>query len=121
MPCAEVLDAATVRARHYGVLAALDEQGPLAQNVLGERLTIDRSTMVGLIDELEATGRVVRRRDPRDRRTYRIELTEDGQAVLQQAVRVVVGVQDEVFAPLDRTQREQLHTTLTTLLRHPAP
>ena len=108
-------------ARRFGVLATLAEQGPEAQSVLGSRLDIDRSTMVSVIDELEAAGRVARRRDPRDRRAYRIELTEDGRTVLEQAVQVVGQVQDEVFAPLDRGQRDQLHAVLTVLLRHLAP
>ena len=107
--------------RRFGVLASLAEQGPVAQVVLGGRLAIDRSTMVSVIDELEAAGRVARRRDPRDRRAYRIELTEDGRTVLEQAELVVAQVQDEVLAPLDLGQRDQLHAVLTVLLRHLAP
>jgi DNA-binding MarR family transcriptional regulator len=107
-----------LKARHYGVLAALAEQSPVAQNALGDRLNIDRSTMVAVIDELEAAGRVVRRRNPQDRRAYQLELTEAGHAALKEAVRVVDRVQDEVFAPLDRGQRGQLQAMLTALLRH---
>ena len=107
-----------LRVRHYGVLAALAEQSPVAQNALGERLYIDRSTMVAVIDELEAAGRVVRRRNPQDRRAYHLELTDDGRAALQEAGRVVDRVQDEVLAPLDHDQRQQLQAVLTALLRH---
>ncbi len=107
-----------LKVRHYGVLAALAEQSPVAQNALGDRLGVDRSTMVAVIDELEAAGRVVRGRNPQDRRAYHLELTDAGRAVLQEAVQVVDRVQQEVFAPLDRVQREQLHAMLTALLRH---
>lgn len=110
-----------LKARHYGVLATLAEQGPVAQNALGDRLRIDRSTMVGVIDELEAAGRVLRRRNALDRRAYQLELTNAGQAIFQQAVRVVDQTQNEVFAPLGRPQRQQLHTMLTALLRHLTP
>lgn len=110
-----------LKARHYGVLAALAEQGPVAQNALGDRLHIDRSTMVGVIDELEAAGRVLRQRNPQDRRAYQLRLTDAGRATFQQAVQVVDQTQDEVFAPLGRPQRQQLHDMLTALLRHLTP
>ena len=110
-----------LRARHYGVLAAVAEQGPVAQNALGDRLNIDRSTMVAVIDDLEAAGRVTRRRNVYDRRAYQIQLTDKGRSLLHQANQVVGRVQDEVFAPLDRAQRDQLHTALAALLRHLAP
>ena len=107
-----------LKARHYGVLAALAEHSPVAQNALGDRLNIDRSTMVAVIDELERSGRVIRRRNPQDRRAYQLQLTGAGRAALREAVQVVDRVQDEVFAPLGRDQRGQLHAMLTALLRH---
>lgn len=90
----------------------------MAQHALGNRLQIDRSTMVAVIDELEATGRVTRQRNPKNRRAYQLELTPNGRGTFQQAVRTVSAVLDDVLAPLDQTQREDLPTTLTTLLRH---
>lgn len=107
-----------LRARHYGVLAALAAQGPVAQTLLGDRLQIDRSTMVAVIDELEAAGRVTRRRNPRDRRAYQLELTPAGRQALERAERVVERVRGEVFAPLDQDQRAQLQAMLTALLHH---
>lgn len=110
-----------LRVRHYGALAALDELGPVTQSALGERLRVDRSTMVAVVDELEVAGRVLRRRDPQDRRAYRLELTADGQAVLRRAVAVVGQVLDDVLAPLTQRQRRDLHGTLEVLLRHLGP
>ena len=107
-----------VKTRHYGVLAALAAQGPVAQTLLGDRLNIDRSTMVSVIDELEAAGRVTRQRNPYDRRAYQLELTPTGREALEQAQQVVDRTLGDVFAPLDQTQRDQLHAMLTTLMRH---
>jgi DNA-binding MarR family transcriptional regulator len=41
------------------------EGGLLSQQVIGERLRIDRTTMVSLIDSLEQAGYVKRERNPR--------------------------------------------------------
>jgi DNA-binding MarR family transcriptional regulator len=46
------------------------ERGSLSQQAIGERLRIDRTTMVALIDDLERGGYVKRERNPHDRRAY---------------------------------------------------
>jgi DNA-binding MarR family transcriptional regulator len=68
--------------KHFGVVTflryetELDRQGgPLSQQAIGERLRIDRTTMVALIDSLERAGYVKRERNPGDRRAYVITLT----------------------------------------------
>ena len=72
-----------LKARHYGVLAALADQGPVAQNAVGDRLRVDRSAVVSVIDELEAAGRVPRRRNPPDRGAYQLELHDALTALLR--------------------------------------
>ena len=67
--CQEVFDALMepdgIRGRHFRVLAVLGEGESLSQLEIGERLGIDRNTMVLLLDDLEALGLVARRRGPR--------------------------------------------------------
>ena len=107
-----------LRARHYGILAALAGEGPHAQKVLGEKLAIDRTTMVGLVDELEGLGLVERRRDAEDRRRYDLVLTEAGKSTLSEADAVAARVQDAVLAPLDDAERRRLHEMLAGVLRN---
>ncbi len=105
-----------LKARHYGVLAALAGEGPHAQKGLGEKLAIDRTTMVGLIDELEELELVERRRDPGDRRRYALALTDAGRRTILEAV--AARVQDAVLAPLGEIERHRLHTMLTSILQN---
>ncbi len=107
-----------LKARHYGVLTALASEGPHAQRDLGEKLAIDRTTMVGLVDELEGLGLVERRRDPKDRRRYDLVLTDDGKRTTSEAEAVAARVQDSVLAPLDDAQRHLMHEMLASLLRN---
>ncbi len=107
-----------LKARHYGVLAALAGEGPHAQKALGEKLAIDRTTMVGLIDELEGLGLVERRRDPGDRRRYALALTDDGRRTILEAEAVAARVQDAVLAPLGEIERHRLHAMLTSILQN---
>ena len=61
--------------RHHEVLAALAESGPASQQQLAERLGINRTIMVSLIDAMEQAGLVERNRDPADRRSYALAPT----------------------------------------------
>ena len=107
-----------LRARHYGVLIALAGEGPHAQKDIGEKLAIDRTTMVGLVDELETLGLVERRRDPEDRRRYDLALTDAGRRMISEAEAVAARVQDAVLAPLGDDERRQLHEMLTSILQN---
>ena len=102
--------------RHFSVLAVLGEEKPLSQAEIGERLGIDRNTMVILIDDLEGKSLVIRRRDPSDRRAYLVSLTEAGREVLTQATAAARRTNDEVFAPLSPEERAQLHSLLSRLV-----
>ena len=106
-----------IRARHYGAMAVLAAEGPHAQRELGEKLQIDRSTMVALVDDLEGMGFVERRRDRQDRRRYELTLTEAGTEALSKAEGLVEGVQETVLAPLNEGQRRELHGLLADLIR----
>ena len=58
---------------------------------LSERTGTRASTLTGLLDRLENRGYVSRELDPADRRSFRLPLTEAGQAV---ATRVLTAIAD---------------------------
>jgi DNA-binding MarR family transcriptional regulator len=70
---------------HYLLLMTLVRAGPLSQMDLGDRACINRTRMVGLLDDLERQRLAERRRDAADRRVYIIHLTESGRTLLSQA------------------------------------
>src|ERR1700730_1024792 len=63
-----------LRKQHYAILASVADVGPATQARLADRLGIDRSDMVSLLDELEGLHYVVRRLDPTDRRRKIVEI-----------------------------------------------
>lgn len=74
----EAFSTTDARRYHYALLAALEEFGPASQASLGRRCGIDRSYIVGAINELAAWGLVERDPDPADRRRNVITLTPPG-------------------------------------------
>ncbi|SDH43799.1 MarR family winged helix-turn-helix transcriptional regulator [Nonomuraea jiangxiensis] len=75
--------------REFAVLTVLGGPGPLSQLAVAQRLGIDRTTMVALLDALEGKRLVARRPHPDDRRKNVVELTERGRDTLEGATRVV--------------------------------
>src|SRR6266516_2937149 len=58
--------------RAWGVLSTLAESGPLTQVELATTMSIDRTAMVYLLDELEQRALAERVRSPQDRRAFLI-------------------------------------------------
>ncbi|MGW0767402.1 MarR family winged helix-turn-helix transcriptional regulator [Streptomyces sp. NPDC002676] len=101
--------------RHYGVLNLVGLEEGQIQRVVGARLGIDRTTVVGLADDLEDAGLLERRRGP-DRRSFALYLTERGVAQLWQLRRLIDLVQEEFLAPLSGDEREELRELLLRVL-----
>jgi DNA-binding MarR family transcriptional regulator len=66
-------------------LHMLDNEGPLTSRALAGKVHVNPSTLVGILDRLEAKGLVLRRRDPEDRRSVFVELTRAGAAFVAKA------------------------------------
>jgi len=79
----EVVGPAELTPGQFGVLVVVDANPGLSQTQLGNALGIDRSTVVAVIDRLEARGLVSRRVSSNDRRLHALHLTEEGRATLQ--------------------------------------
>ncbi|MEU1722182.1 MarR family transcriptional regulator [Nonomuraea sp. NPDC005692] len=99
----------------FAALATLDDFGPAAQREVGDRLGLDPSDMVRLMDGLIAEGLAARERDPADRRRYRISLTAAGRDALERARAVVADVERQTLAPLTDAERRDLHSLVTKL------
>jgi DNA-binding MarR family transcriptional regulator len=101
-----------LKGRHIEVLAVVDDEGAMSQRALGRRLRIDKSPLVGVIDDLERGGFAERRRSARDRRVQEIHLTDSGREVLRRAERLADRENERAFSVLDDGERELLQALL---------
>jgi MarR family transcriptional regulator, lower aerobic nicotinate degradation pathway regulator len=111
------LAALELRPRHLLTLTVLRDIGGCTQQALASRLSIDRTNLVGLLNELEAEGLIERRRSPEDRRRHIVEVTPAGRETLAKAEFALAAVEDEVLAALDDAQREALYQLLAQATR----
>src|SRR6478752_5746544 len=83
----------------YDVLLELN-YGPdrrLRMSELGERVTLSRTRVSRLVDEMTAAGLVVRQANPDDRRSAYAVLTPQGRTVFRQAAPTYLAGIDEQF------------------------
>jgi DNA-binding MarR family transcriptional regulator len=87
------------------------------QQELVDALCMDAKNVVLLLNELEDTGYVVRRRDPEDRRRHRVQITEAGREALGRARDGMDAIENEVLQALDADERAALLKLLTRALQ----
>ena len=110
----------------WGILIWLDRLPGISQKELAELLEVEPITVARLIDRLEARGMVERRPDPRDRRIWRLHLSEPAHRVLleinEQRAEMATMVTDGVDEPSQTIVIEALARMKFTLTRdsHPA-
>ncbi|WP_328408756.1 MarR family winged helix-turn-helix transcriptional regulator [Nocardia sp. NBC_00403] len=98
------------------VLKMLAAVGACSQQTLSEELRIDRSVMVSVCDDLEKSGYVRRERNPHDRRSYAVTVTDAGIDRLRAAEAAIPAHLDATFAALTPAERAQLTALLGKLL-----
>lgn len=114
----EALTPYGVDARELGVLMLLAGHEPASQQHAANRLGVDRTTMVAMLDALEAKQLVARRPDAADRRRNVVELTATGKKLLHAAARASEDAERELLAPLDPEAAQQLRDALHRIVTH---
>ena len=105
--------------RELAVLTVLAAHAPLSQQEAAEQLRVDRTTMVALVDTLEAKGLVERHRSAQDRRKNTVVLTPAGRNCLGDAATARDEVEREFLAPLGDTRSRQFVRALQILASEP--
>jgi DNA-binding MarR family transcriptional regulator len=103
------------RRQHFSVLTSLAEQGSASQAELGRRLSIDRSDLHAILNELEAADLVRRVRDGHDRRRNVVELTEAGAARRERLDELIETAQAQLLAPLSTSEQREFRRLLQKL------
>jgi DNA-binding MarR family transcriptional regulator len=92
------LGAHGIDSKDFGVLRVIKGKKLASQQQVAETLGVDRTTMVAVLDALEAKGIVSRRPDPGDRRRNVVELTDRGQAVFHEAEQAYAATEEKFLA-----------------------
>jgi DNA-binding MarR family transcriptional regulator len=118
---AEALGSVGLTPALFGLLNVLGAREGANQQEIGSAMGIDPSTMVSLIDELEAAGLAKRRPHPRDRRAREVVISAKGRRVLERARGLAAQVEDDVLQGLTAAERRELLTLLRRALASAPP
>jgi DNA-binding MarR family transcriptional regulator len=101
-----------MRLKDYVALANLGERTGISQQEMGSMLCVDANNLVILLNELEASGFALRRRDPNDRRRHLVDITPKGRQFLERAERGIATIEDEMLGALSLKERASLRRLL---------
>ena len=106
-----------VDGRDLAVLVVLAGHEQASQLQLARRLSVDRTTMVALLDGLERRKLVARRAHAEDRRKNTVELTATGRDVLDKASKAAEEAERRFLAPLSERDAQRLRESLQAIVR----
>jgi DNA-binding MarR family transcriptional regulator len=104
-----------------GILLLAGRRAGCTQRELIEATGSDKSSMVRAVDALERRGLARRTPHPVDRRARRIQLTDEGAALLDRLGALRDAVDEQVLAPLPSDEQEHFRRLLTLVAGAPAP
>lgn len=92
----------------FGTLEALYHLGPLNQRAIAEKLLKSGGNITMVIDNLEKSGYVIRKKDPQDRRAVLIHLTEKGDEFINDFFPKHLEKIKKEFSVLSDSEKKQL-------------
>ncbi|WP_327400122.1 MarR family winged helix-turn-helix transcriptional regulator [Streptomyces sp. NBC_01288] len=104
---ADALAAEGLKMWHHVVLSAVRDLAPVAQADLGRGVGLDLKDLVGVLNDLQSAGLVVREPDPMDRRKNAVSLTTEGARVLKRCEKAARAANEQLLAPLSEAERDQ--------------
>ncbi|HEX2680546.1 MAG TPA: MarR family transcriptional regulator [Candidatus Dormibacteraeota bacterium] len=107
----------TITSPQFAALNALLREPNLDQRTLGQRVSLDRSTMAEVVSRLSSRGLIRTERDTRDGRRKTISLTAKGRTTLQHLIPRTHAMTARLVGPLGTKQREELLRLLTDVVR----
>jgi len=100
----------------FGIISLLISNGPLSQIDIGQTMTVDKATMVKLIDHLEALNLVRRTPHTEDRRIRMVSLTDHGKKTFTVLLAKAKATELEFTSMLTAQERETLRALASRLL-----
>lgn len=97
----------------YSALAFAHIEPGIHQNVLGERIALDRSSVTKCLEGLENRGFIRREVDPKDKRARLLHITPEGEEMLKQVSAAARRARKRFHAALGEAEFGQLMDQLS--------
>lgn len=99
--------------KHFSVLVLIDKMGSkCTQQFIADTLHIDKTMMVGVIDDLSKKKFIARTQNPDDRREYWIQLTDKAKKHMPEIKKTVNRINKTTLKGLSGAEQERFHKAL---------
>ena len=99
----------------WWVLTHLYRSNGVSQTELAETLEIEKPTLGRLLDRLEAKGWVRREHDAKDRRVWRVHLTDEVEPALRTMRAIAKDLRRDALTGISAAERERFVDTLLAI------
>ena len=102
------LDGTGIDGSSFGTMMYLFRKQGITEKEISEHMLVDKATTTRTISKLEGFGYIRRKRDPSDRRAYRVYLTEKAEKVKSDLMMVRDRWVDIVLKDMSRTEKDEI-------------
>lgn len=92
----------------FSALAIINENPDISQTDLARALSMERSNIVVMVDELQSRGLIVRNKVPTDRRVYALRTTTKGVSLFYEASLAVQRHEEKLLEDFSPEERDLL-------------
>ena len=103
---------------HWKVILALNVSDGLTQKELADKIYIDSSTLVPVIDKMEQNGLVERKADSKDRRINRIFLTKKSESTINSITLIILQLRKMIYSGISASEIDLVKKTLKTIIKN---
>ncbi len=107
-----------VTPEQWGVLNRLWENEGMHQSALAQRAAKDRHNITRILNLLEKNGFIFRTPDDEDKRRLNVYLTEEGKALKQKLIPIVIGFLQKCFEGLTQEEVQDLRRIHEHILKN---
>lgn len=100
------------------VLCRLYAQDGMTQSEIGDQLSVQGATVTNILQRMEESGLVTRRRDPEDNRLVRVYLTESGREKERAITEQFLKLESTVFEGISEVDRALFRRILKQMLHN---
>ena len=100
----------------WKIILALNSFDGLSQRELADKIYVDSSTLVPVIDKMEKNGLLERKPDPEDRRHNRLYLTKKSESVVDSIIETVLQLRKTLYKGLSKDDLELMRPILKRIV-----
>ena len=102
----------------WKIILALSMTDGLTQKEIADRIYVDGSTLVPIIDKMEENSLVERKSDSKDRRINRIFLTKKSESTVDSIIEIILQLRKMIYRGISESDLDLVKTTLRIIIKN---